>query len=131
MHLPLAQDNPYAKTAYLGCIFWCPLQPKIKFPPLSPNTVHIFSFFLATSRSILVSCPRIKPTPPAVEAWSLNHWTTSQVSSFFFNPGSSLRLCINYHVALVYFNLSLLPFLFFVFLLRYILKQQARLFTCI
>ena len=27
----------------------------------------------------LVPCPGIEPVPPAVEAWSLNHWTTREV----------------------------------------------------
>ena len=31
-----------------------------------------------TARGILVSQPGIKPMPPAVEAWSLNHWTTRE-----------------------------------------------------
>ena len=35
---------------------------------------------------ILVPQPGIKPVPPAVEAWSLNHWTTREVPimKFFF-----------------------------------------------
>ena len=28
---------------------------------------------------ILVPPPGIEPTPPAVEAWSLNHWTAREV----------------------------------------------------
>ena len=28
---------------------------------------------------ILVPCPGIEPRPPAVEAWSLNHWTARKV----------------------------------------------------
>ena len=31
-----------------------------------------------TARGVLVSQPGIKPVPPAVEAWSLNHWTTRE-----------------------------------------------------
>ena len=38
---------------------------------------------------ILVPRPRIKPTPPAVEVQSLNHWTTREVPNvllfLFFN----------------------------------------------
>ena len=40
-------------------------------------------FFLAvpyTVCGILVPWPGIEPTPPAVEAWIFNHWTTSEVS---------------------------------------------------
>ena len=28
--------------------------------------------------------PRIEPMPPAVEAWSLNHWTTREVPGRYF-----------------------------------------------
>ena len=28
---------------------------------------------------VLVPGPGIQPVPPALEAWSLNHWTTSEV----------------------------------------------------
>ena len=31
-----------------------------------------------------LSSPRIEPTLPAAEAWSLNHWTTSEVPIFPF-----------------------------------------------
>ena len=44
---------------------------------LSPYTV--FFFFLALPREILVSPPRIKPGPPAVEDRSLNHWITKEI----------------------------------------------------
>ena len=50
---------------------------------------HSFLFFFFWPRyvacGILVPQPGIKPVPPAVEARSLNHWTTREVpaSSFF------------------------------------------------
>lgn len=31
------------------------------------------------ARGILVSLPGIKPTPPALDRWSLNHWTCGEV----------------------------------------------------
>ena len=34
----------------------------------------------------LVPRPGIKPTPPALEAWSLNHWTTREVPFISFCP---------------------------------------------
>ena len=39
------------------------------------------TFFLATlcGREILVLPPGIEPVPPAVEAQSLNHWTSKEV----------------------------------------------------
>ena len=33
---------------------------------------------------ILVSQPGIKPVPPALEAWSLNHWTAREVPQGLF-----------------------------------------------
>ena len=42
---------------------------------------------------ILVPCPGIEPAPPAMEAWSLNHWTTMQVSLFTFLK-RRMYLCI-------------------------------------
>ena len=40
----------------------------------------LFCFWLLCAAcGILVSWPGIEPTPPAVEAWSLNHWTTREV----------------------------------------------------
>ena len=39
----------------------------------------------ATACRILVSQPGIEPVPPAVEALSLNHWTTKQVPQGHFN----------------------------------------------
>ena len=47
----------------------------------------LFSFFfLAPLRSMqdLVPPPGIKPTPPAVETRSLNHWTAREVPRFLF-----------------------------------------------
>jgi len=40
-----------------------------------------FFFFFAhhTACEILATGPEIKPTPPGVEAQSLNHWTTREV----------------------------------------------------
>ena len=43
-----------------------------------------FFFFGQASMvcEILVPCPGIEPGPPAVEAWSLNHWTARKVWAF-------------------------------------------------
>ena len=38
-----------------------------------------FFFFCCLTRGILIAQPGIKPTPPAVEPWSLNHYTTREV----------------------------------------------------
>ena len=39
----------------------------------------IFFFFGGVAFGILIPRPGIKPMPPAVEARSLNHWTTREV----------------------------------------------------
>ena len=40
----------------------------------------LFLFWLCgTACGILVPQPRIKPAPPAVEAWTLNHWSAREV----------------------------------------------------
>ena len=48
---------------------------------------HFLSFFVSFRPShkacgILVPQPEIEPQPPETEAWSLNHWTTREVSIF-------------------------------------------------
>jgi len=48
----------------------------------------IFSFLWGrpchVACGILVLQPGIKPSPPALEVWSLNHWTTGEVLTFIF-----------------------------------------------
>ena len=39
----------------------------------------LYFWLCCTARGILVPRPGIKPAPPAVEAWSLNHWTAGEV----------------------------------------------------
>ena len=65
--------------------------PKEKSGPLFFKTFIILKFYLFWGEGghtmqhdlgdygILVPKPQIEPTPPAVEAWSLNHWTTKEV----------------------------------------------------
>ena len=55
------------------------------FPPpfLLLFSFFLFFFFVGS----LVPRPEIEPKPPAVEAWSLNHWTTGEVPLHpFFAP---------------------------------------------
>ena len=40
---------------------------------------HLFFWPHRTACRILVPRPRIEPVPPALGAWSLNHWTTREV----------------------------------------------------
>ena len=48
--------------------------------------VYFFSFFLLhyAACGILVPQPGIKPMSPAMEAQSLNHWTTREVPHLLF-----------------------------------------------
>ena len=48
----------------------------------SPTT-FVFFWLHCWACGILVPQPGIEPTSPAVEAWSLNHWTTREVPSVF------------------------------------------------
>ena len=43
------------------------------------NYFFLFLWLRHVAYRILVAQPVIKHVPPAVEAWSLNHWTTTQV----------------------------------------------------
>ena len=61
---------------------------KSKAGPLSLLAVHFFSFsfcLLPVACRILVTPPRIEPTPPAVEVQILNHWTTRKVPDFILD----------------------------------------------
>ena len=44
------------------------------------TTEHIYPSLLHTACGILVPCLGFKPTPPAWEVQSLNHWTAREVS---------------------------------------------------
>ena len=61
--------------------FWCPVL-KIPLILIHSSDHCIFFFFLATpleACGILFPWPKIKPAPPALEAWSLNHWSAREV----------------------------------------------------
>ena len=46
---------------------------------------YYFTFFIChTARHAELPQPGIEPMPPAVGAWSLNHWTTSEVQGLVF-----------------------------------------------
>ena len=50
----------------------------------------VFVLFLAASHGMwdLSSRPGTEPVPPAVDAWSLNHWTAKEVPFFVCEDGS-------------------------------------------
>ena len=57
-------------------------------PPIHPPAplyfiIYLFIYFWprCLACGILVPQPGIQPVPPAVEAWSLNHWTAREVPS--------------------------------------------------
>ena len=57
------------------------------------HILNLFSFIFwlcSAAWGILVPWPGIKPIAPAVEAWSLNHWTTREVPK-----GTSLESGLN------------------------------------
>ena len=62
-------------------------------------------FFGCLACRILVSPRGIKPTSPAVEVQSLNHWTTREVPSYSFNL-KSLLLSVFFFILI--FNWSII-----------------------
>ena len=47
---------------------------------------NFFFWLYPMACRILVPWPGIEPTPPAVEAWSLNHWIAREVLHYFLKP---------------------------------------------
>ena len=73
------------------------------------KVLHFFFFYFNfwshwAACEILVPRPRIESVPPAVRAWSLNHWSTREVPVFTFQT----LLCVYYHWITGY--LSLRPY---------------------
>ena len=64
------------------CLFWL-------WVHICLLLLSLFSgFFGCPECGILIPQPGIEPVPPAVEAWSSNHWTSGEFSTyafFFFN----------------------------------------------
>ena len=52
----------------------------------SPLLAGIFLFFgpCPVAHGIFVPQPGMETRPPAMEAWSLNHWTTREAPGFLF-----------------------------------------------
>ena len=75
-HSQLPKDlNPRASSLYTR-VTNCPSFPRT-------GSVFLFVFLIVwpcrMACGILVPRPGIEPMPPALEAWSLNHWTTREV----------------------------------------------------
>ena len=85
----------------------CGLPQVVVFSPLTGKywVTHyqarvVFFFWLHHAAcGILVPPPGIEPVPPAVEAWSLNHWTAREVpgqGSFYVNSFPNPTLSMGY-----------------------------------
>ena len=51
---------------------------------------------MATPHRILIPWPKIKPMPPAVETWSLNHWIAREVPLLLLRLPCFLLLCVKH-----------------------------------
>ena len=81
---PLPPLHPPFLTLINGVLLLCFHQSFPSFFVSSPHPTrppHALGCTLTCG--ILVLQPGIKPTPPAVEEWSLNHWTTREVPRVF------------------------------------------------
>ena len=67
----------------LGCSLSC-------LPICLASFWNHFFFFWPCSMWDLSSPPVLKPLPPAVEAWSLNHWTAREVPEIRFSQSLEL-----------------------------------------
>ena len=54
--------------------------------------LFFFFFFWPRSMQDLSPPPGTEPVPPAVEAWSLNHWTTKEVPYPSFYTGTQKNI---------------------------------------
>ena len=85
----------------------CPRQRGCPGPPhlgpllAHPGLVHLglpFLFFFCVACEILLPQSRIEPAPPALEAWSVSHWTTRRTFSKLTNPSPGCRHCSGTHL---------------------------------
>ena len=81
--VPLTSNKWNSSQSFLRICFLC-------YNPEFGSTKILFFFFapyilvtLRVARGILVSPPGVEPTPPAMKAQSLNHWTVGKSFPFF------------------------------------------------
>ena len=94
-----------SSSVHTMAIFWVK-SPSGMFPssslplliPLLLNHLRLILFFFNiyslvliiwpcfAAKGILVPHQQVKPMPPALEVWSLNHWTTRESSSEAYSP---------------------------------------------
>ena len=76
----LSGVQPSHRFVYTGT----PTNNRFSWPTIF-NSIQIFKFFIFifwphhAAHGILVPQPGMEPTPPAVEAWSVNYWTAREV----------------------------------------------------
>ena len=63
----------------LSLLFFNPTPSPISIPSTLIIVIFSFLFFGCDACGILVPWPGMKPTPPALEVQSLNHWSARQV----------------------------------------------------
>ena len=80
-------EHPEASTASVNRLLslWLTSRPRLSpaFQALRPNLLSTSSFFFFFCRGTrdLSSPTGMETVPPAMEAWSLNHWTAREVLS--------------------------------------------------
>ena len=75
-------SRPYSNATFSSKPFLTLSEVAAAFCILLRLTVLLFFFFfLAVPCSMQNSQPGSKPTSPAVEVWSFNHWTTRELTS--------------------------------------------------
>ena len=75
---PTSERPRRAGDPFVNCQVLCPGSP-ILISNFKKNIGLLFFWLCPRACGILVPGPGIEPLPPAVEAWSLNHWTTREV----------------------------------------------------
>ena len=56
----------------------------IMFQTIFKKLIKVLFIYFLTSWHVELPWPGVEPMPPAVEAQSLNHWTTKEVPPFYF-----------------------------------------------
>ena len=74
-HLPSIHPSihPYIYLLILHAFTFCPCI----HTPTHLSSIHLLTYVF--SLALLIPQPGVKPMPPAVEAWSPNHWTAREV----------------------------------------------------
>ena len=100
---------------------------------MSMESFFFFNFFwlCCAAWGILVPQPGIEPMSLAVKAWSLNHWMSRDVPTYyyflfqliFYWSIVELQCCVNYSCRAKWFSYTFIYILFH-FLFHYVLSQD-------